>query len=77
MKAEQAIRVAYKGPCLDGPVRVMIYLSEHGFDITVEPADHDSHLRGDIDNYCKTILDALNKVAWKDDKQIVELRVLK
>lgn len=77
MKAEQAIRIAYKGPCLDGPVRVTIVLAEDGFDITVEPADHDSHLRGDIDNYSKTILDALNKVAWKDDRQITELRVFK
>ena len=30
-------------------------------------------LRGDIDNYAKSVLDALNGVAYKDDKQIVRL----
>jgi hypothetical protein len=30
----------------------------------------DSRLRGDIDNYIKTIMDGLNGVAWDDDKQV-------
>jgi len=29
--------------------------------------------RGDLDNYCKAIFDALNKIVWKDDRQINEL----
>jgi Holliday junction resolvase RusA-like endonuclease len=32
-----------------------------------------SKLTGDIDNYAKSILDALNGVAYADDKQIVSL----
>jgi Holliday junction resolvase RusA-like endonuclease len=28
---------------------------------------------GDIDNYAKTVLDALNGVIWQDDKQIKRL----
>lgn len=28
---------------------------------------------GDIDNYAKTVLDALNGIAWEDDRQIVHL----
>ena len=31
----------------------------------------------DADNIAKTILDGLNKVAWEDDKQIVDLHVEK
>jgi Holliday junction resolvase RusA-like endonuclease len=31
----------------------------------------------DIDNLLKSILDALNKIAWKDDSQIVELHATK
>jgi Holliday junction resolvase RusA-like endonuclease len=30
-------------------------------------------VRGDIDNLVKTVLDALNGVVWKDDKQITAL----
>ena len=33
--------------------------------------------RGDVDNYSKGILDALNGVVYPDDKQIVELTVKK
>ncbi len=29
--------------------------------------------RPDIDNYLKTVMDALNKYAWEDDAQVVEL----
>lgn len=31
----------------------------------------------DIDNIAKIIMDGLNKVAWDDDKQVVDLRVIK
>lgn len=33
--------------------------------------------RGDIDNYLKALLDALNGILWQDDRQIVELHVYK
>lgn len=33
--------------------------------------------RSDIDNICKIILDALNKIAYKDDSQVVELEARK
>lgn len=29
--------------------------------------------RGDVDNYCKSILDGLNGVAYEDDRQITRL----
>lgn len=36
-----------------------------------------NNLRRDIDNYSKTILDGLNKYAFEDDSQIVELLIRK
>ncbi len=33
--------------------------------------------KGDLDNYAKGILDSLNKVIWKDDDQVIELKLLK
>lgn len=31
--------------------------------------------RGDVDNYSKVVIDALNGIAWHDDGQIVELHI--
>jgi crossover junction endodeoxyribonuclease RusA len=32
-----------------------------------------SNVRGDLDNLAKLALDALNGIAWRDDKQVVRL----
>jgi Holliday junction resolvase RusA-like endonuclease len=32
---------------------------------------------GDVDNLAKGVLDALNGIAWDDDSQVVDLRVIK
>jgi len=32
---------------------------------------------GDIDNYVKSVLDGCNKIAWKDDRQVVELHAFR
>ncbi len=37
----------------------------------------ESKLRGDVDNYAKSILDGLNGVAFQDDKQVHILNVEK
>jgi crossover junction endodeoxyribonuclease RusA len=55
---------------LEGPVAVSIDFDKHGMWIEVSPTDHKSVLRGDIDNYMKAVLDALNGIAYLDDKQI-------
>lgn len=34
-------------------------------------------VKPDIDNVCKSVLDALNEVAFNDDKQVVELELSK
>lgn len=77
VKAEKAIGLMYNGPKFDGPVRVTLVLSDDGFDLAIEPSDTQPSLRGDIDNYAKTVLDALNKIAWGDDSCVQELRVIK
>ena len=33
--------------------------------------------KGDVDNYAKSVLDALNGIVWVDDKQITQLTALK
>lgn len=34
-------------------------------------------VKPDVDNYLKTVLDALNGVAWKDDAQVVDVAIAK
>lgn len=31
----------------------------------------------DLDNLIKSILDGLNKIAWEDDKQVIEVRAIR
>lgn len=75
-EAEAAIREQYVERAeelqLEGPLAVHIELYNDQFAIRIEShSDYqERRLRGDIDNYAKTILDALNGVAWVDDKQI-------
>jgi Holliday junction resolvase RusA-like endonuclease len=48
--------------------------------VTVEPWSEPQSAklrRGDIDNYTKLICDALNGIAWRDDRQIAALTVRK
>jgi crossover junction endodeoxyribonuclease RusA len=49
---------------LNGPIAVKLHLFIRG-------------RSGDVDNYCKSILDGLNGVAYEDDDQVVELQVRK
>lgn len=67
------------GPKFEGPIAVTIDFSNDEVLLSIEPCeDYESRkLRGDIDNYTKLVLDALNRVAYDDDKQIVTLTIRK
>ena len=64
----------YKGPKFEGPVSLSIVLRDKKVTVTVSPLETEmSPLRGDISNYVKGIEDALNGLAYDDDRQIHRL----
>ena len=66
------------GEKVDGPVEVLLMYSPTATSITVLRSPHGAKtLRGDIDNYVKLTLDALNGVAWDDDRQVVRVSAVK
>ena len=80
VQAEAALAAQWVGTPAEGPIRVDIVMSDTSVDVCVSPclmAESPKLRRGDIDNYVKLICDALNGVAWKDDRQIVTLTARK
>lgn len=60
------------------PVQVDVKIRRDGFYITITPKAGSFRpvgIRGDVDNYAKSIQDALNGVAWDDDRQVEDVRV--
>lgn len=75
---EKAVAAAYDGPMFEGPVSMQIDLYWESAHVRI--SDYESEkasLQGDVDNYAKSISDALNKVAYTDDKLVYELTVRK
>jgi len=64
----------------EGPIGVTLELYDDHVYVSVEQIEEPRSVklrRGDIDNYAKLVLDALNGRAWLDDKQINALYVVK
>jgi Holliday junction resolvase RusA-like endonuclease len=78
---EKEIADLYKGPFFeDGMLKMSLRFTKEGTEMLIERlglnkkvAQPVSRLTGDVDNYAKSLLDALNGVAYSDDKQIVVL----
>ena len=62
---KEKCRNKYNGPIFKGRLAVHVYLFFKG------------NRNHDVDNYTKTIFDALNGIAWEDDKQIYDMVVHK
>ena len=64
---------------LEGPLAVTCDFYIRGVQVTIEPFDGDDWRlgRGDVDNMTKAILDSLNGIAFRDDRQVVRLSVAK
>ncbi len=66
------------GEMLSGPIEVHVAYSPTETILHVLPSPHGARtLRGDLDNYVKLTLDALNGVAWGDDGQVVRITAVK
>lgn len=79
-KYEALVANTYNGPKFpDGPISVTLKFNPKYIELTISDLKSKSisPLRGDIDNYAKSILDALNTIAYEDDKQIITLRLEK
>lgn len=69
--AERAIAEEYDGPFFDGPVSISCVFSKKRTVITIRSLDEElSSLRGDTTNYLKLVEDALQGVAFDDDRQV-------
>ena len=77
---EDAIRKIYLDlglPKLEGSLQLVCTFQTDHIHVTLVTVKEESKLRGDVDNYVKSLLDGLNGVAYDDDKQIVNLKAFK
>jgi len=65
------------GPLFEGPVTVTATFYKSHIAVTVTECDDESSLRGDVDNYVKSLMDGLNGVAYHDDGQVLNLKAYK
>ena len=88
VQAEALVRLAYKqqypdAPLFDGPVRLFVLVLRDGPTAPRWLAEYVARnetpftSRPDWDNLGKLVSDALNQVAWHDDAQIFDARIVK
>lgn len=79
LEFEAKVAKAWRFKPIEGDVSVGIILGKETFTVWVDEyqGDTTTKLRGDIDNYVKSILDGLNGVAFTDDKFIRSITVEK
>jgi Holliday junction resolvase RusA-like endonuclease len=62
-----------------GPVGVVVLIGQDETHVEIRPvgvaAVPKAKIRGDIDNIAKSLMDGLNRVIYKDDRQVVSLTV--
>lgn len=76
---ERQVREEWRGPKFFGPVSISVTLGKDHFFVTVTETKETvkPSLRGDIDNYIKSIMDGLNGAAYQDDRQVYKMTVTK
>lgn len=77
---EESIKQIYTElglPKLEGNLQISINFQKDSIAVQLITIKEESNLRGDIDNYVKSVLDGLNGVAYEDDRQIVNLKAFK
>ena len=77
-----AAKLAHQQPVFTTPVAVVLFVATDGVIAQVTPirewagmaspyiGDRPKHVRGDLDNYCKAVGDALQTVVVKDDRLV-------
>lgn len=61
---------------VEGPVIVQLMVADDAISVSVAEPEHVMKYRrprGDLDNYAKTVLDALEGIAYINDRQVVDL----
>ena len=74
--AEQDVLLAYMaagGPEFSGAIGLDLEFTHEGTQISIWDEEWQSPLRGDLDNYIKTMLDGLQGAAFKNDRAVVKL----
>ena len=79
---EEALAEFYDGPCFDGLISLQVNIHKDGIHIVIEEVElgRPKGITGDIDNYAKSVLDALQDkeggMAFLDDKMVQQLDIL-